>query len=93
MKTPRDLTRLTKSELYKKKKERHKQRSNTLEGQDVQNFPFLIYSYHCEVYLSISAYVQKNKTKTQCIVLWGRVDIYIYFFFSLLVIFRFYTDV
>lgn len=49
--------------LSKKKKERHKQRSNTLEGQDVQNFPFLIYSYHCEVYLSISAYVQKKQNK------------------------------
>lgn len=67
MKTPRDLT--NKKRTLSKKKERHKQRSNTLEGQDVQNFPFIIYSYHCEVYLSISAYVQKkqNKTKTQCV--------------------------
>lgn len=64
------------------KKDRHKQRSNTLQCQEVPNFPFLICSYHCEMYLFIRAYVQKQQQ--QCIVLWGGVDFFFFFFLGIL---------
>lgn len=72
MKTPRDLTRLTKSELYKKKRKKDTNRGQT--RWKVRMFRIFlfsyIYSYHCEVYLSISAYLKKKKKKNamQCFV-------------------------